>query len=1311
MTATLSQQWDKVRAQLGSQVPAIQRPAQLLVAVEDTLGLDQRQPEAYWVALLSTLDQLAQDPAAAKQGDKRQLLEATLYLVGLLAPHLDPPALRAKVSTLATVQPLLASFAQHAPALKSLVALAQALLTAAPAQVLEKDLDGCRSVYATILSLCADARPKVRRRAQEAVHAVLESPPPPAVVHPYADETAQWVCGKLDEALRAAKRGGKAAAGAKGDEHGADESRAIALLTFIRNLGASWPISATPTLLPLLLSTLTLSSQHLTLAALTLLSHLFSAAHAAEHLSDDHVRDTLEALVNARPKVAEGTEQGEKLLAGWIEGVGEGMVAFARTDAAAALERLSSLFPSTLPLLASATTPALRTAVETACTLMIRHCLPDSEILASGSVVRGVIEQVEKALTSARYAAQAQPHVLALAKALFLRLRVRNPATGEPAAATLLSKTLVLVGKQREDSRFEWKKEADAVLDSAIKVLGPATVLRWLPLGLSAENANPAKARAWLLPLLKPAITNTRLAHFRETFVPLSASFFNKAEEAKAAGRAMEGKVWETLVGQVWALLPGYCEYPTDLVAAFDADFVALVANVVYTQPALRPSIFKALSTLLATTVTLANSTSPPELLREQFGLTPADGQASLAHLRALAQTVLSVAFNVYGKMARGEGGYVLETVGAWFAILDADELAATFERVSGLAAQALAAAAATPQHAQGSSKDDPTLPAQHALLDILVTLVPHVRGATARALFDFALGERVIASGDAAVQKKGYRILARLCEESRSEVLTGREGAVIDQIVEGAGRVANGAKRDRVSLLAALVPLIPAEQLHIVPSLIPEAVLATKESNGLTREAAYALLVSMGEKMAAGGRIKRHLIKGMEDSMEDEVDATAEEFVTMLSAGLAASNPHMIAASIGALGRLVWEFHSTLEDSYLQELVDTIVVFLTSANREIVKAGLGFVKIAVVTLHSAVVTPSLPALVPALVNWSHEHSNHFKVKVRHLLERMIRKYGYGEIERYVPEDDKKLVSSIRKRQARSKKKKAAASAAMDVDGAAGDSDDEAAAHKPQVAQRSAYDEVLYGSESDVSGSDGEDAPAAAAPEQGKTAPSGVKNRKAVARKARKVREEGGAYIQEGEDEVLDLLDDRMMSRITAAKPVARSAARKPLDAHFKTDDAGRFRFEEPGSTDGDVGAAAGPSKGPGMGDYVEAMHGEDGHTRDARGRVKFNKTQGKRARGGEDDFADADDNDAERDVPVTAGLKELDVGGKRKKQKKEVQRVGQEFKAKRAGGDVKKDGMQPYAFVPLSQVAGKKSNQRGPKLGITGLKRAGGKK
>lgn len=77
------------------------------------------------------------------------------------------------------------------------------------------------------------------------------------------------------------------------------------------------------------------------------------------------------------------------------------------------------------------------------------------------------------------------------------------------------------------------------------------------------------------------------------------------------------------------------------------------------------------------------------------------------------------------------------------------------------------------------------------------------------------------------------------------------------------------------------------------------------------------------------------------------------------------------------------------------------------------------------------------------------------------------------------------------------------------------------------------------------------------------------------------------------------------------------------------------------------------------MGAYLEAMRGEDGHTRDAKGRTKFNKTQGKRARGDEG----GDD--------MVEGIEKLEVGGaggaggKNKKAKREVVKIGAEFKAK----------------------------------------------
>jgi ribosomal RNA-processing protein 12 len=115
-----------------------------------------------------------------------------------------------------------------------------------------------------------------------------------------------------------------------------------------------------------------------------------------------------------------------------------------------------------------------------------------------------------------------------------------------------------------------------------------------------------------------------------------------------------------------------------------------------------------------------------------------------------------------------------------------------------------------------------------------------------------------------------------------------------------------------------------------------------------------------------------------------------------------------------------------SVSDATLQELLTTLIIFLSSANREIVRSAVGYVKVAIVSLPSALVEPSLPTLIPALINWSHEHSNHFKVKIRHILERLIRKFGIDKIEKEVPEDDKKLVQNIRKRQMRSKKKKEA---------------------------------------------------------------------------------------------------------------------------------------------------------------------------------------------------------------------------------------------------------------------------------------------
>lgn len=53
---------------------------------------------------------------------------------------------------------------------------------------------------------------------------------------------------------------------------------------------------------------------------------------------------------------------------------------------------------------------------------------------------------------------------------------------------------------------------------------------------------------------------------------------------------------------------------------------------------------------------------------------------------------------------------------------------------------------------------------------------------------------------------------------------------------------------------------------MHVIPSLIPEAVLGTKEPSEKARTAAFDVVVAMGKKMHEGGVVKRNLIDGMDE-------------------------------------------------------------------------------------------------------------------------------------------------------------------------------------------------------------------------------------------------------------------------------------------------------------------------------------------------------------------------------------------------------------------------------------------------------------
>lgn len=63
----------------------------------------------------------------------------------------------------------------------------------------------------------------------------------------------------------------------------------------------------------------------------------------------------------------------------------------------------------------------------------------------------------------------------------------------------------------------------------------------------------------------------------------------------------------------------------------------------------------------------------------------------------------------------------------------------------------------------------------------------------------------------------------------------------------------------------------IPTTALHLIPSLIPEAVLGSKEPSEKARLEAFDLIVTMGKKMKEGGVVKLSLMDDMEEDGSPE--------------------------------------------------------------------------------------------------------------------------------------------------------------------------------------------------------------------------------------------------------------------------------------------------------------------------------------------------------------------------------------------------------------------------------------------------------
>lgn len=508
---------------------------------------------------------------------------------------------------------------------------------------------------AGLLQISVDHRPKVRKRAQEALAKVLANPPPsPALDHPAADMCAETALKMLHDIAQAVTKQKKHKGNKDLQNKDPDLIHALQLIKTIATSSGGWPSRKIDVLCELLLNISKSSNEFLTMAAFDIFEVIFVGM--ADERASAKLPRLLEVISELQP-----SRNDSQLLPPWIAVISRGYEVSAQIEPEDTFMKLPELFIMISGFLTSSS-HNIRISASECLISFLANLIPDSVILDPSVFDEKVLEKVAKIaqdLMSVNYQA-AWMEVFNMLSAMFETLRWRSDPILRPVLRT--------VGELRSNESFAGKKEADAVISRAISAMGPDVVLEILPLNLPRPPPGQT-GRVWMLPLLRDSVHNTKIAHFKSEMVPLSEELYQRVIDHGDREKTMEVKVFETVVQQIWSILPGYCDLPLDVTEAFDQGFCEMLANLLYGQADLRTDICRALQNLVDSNKAIVDLEADDDLLA-QARISKATAQENINHLAGYASNILAVLFNVYSQTLPQYRGTILRTINAYLSIV-----------------------------------------------------------------------------------------------------------------------------------------------------------------------------------------------------------------------------------------------------------------------------------------------------------------------------------------------------------------------------------------------------------------------------------------------------------------------------------------------------------------------------------------------------------------------------------------------------------------------------------------------------------------
>ncbi|KAI3443520.1 hypothetical protein Pfo_000185 [Paulownia fortunei] len=575
------------------------------------------------------------------------------------------------------------------------------------------------------------------------------------------------------------------------------------------------------------------------------------------------------------------------------------------------------------------------------------------------------------------------------------------------------------------DGDFAFRKQLHECMGTALGAMGPETFLSILPLNLEVQDVS--EGNLWLFPILKQYTVGAHLNFFTKSILPMIGEMKRKSAVLEQEGNMYSARSVDGIVYSLWSLLPSFCNYPVDTAESFKGLERAL-CTALQEEPDVRGIICSSLQILIQQNKRiLEEKENSPKIeigVPEERAIalyTAHVAGSNLSTLKSSARELLSVLTGVYFKSSKDTSGILQSIIGELASISDKEVVTWFFKKtmqkllkVTQEAGKSRNSKNSNFMQVDNTSHEGSLSTARAQLFDLAVSLLPGLDSKEIDLLF--VAIQPALKDVDGLIQKKAYRALSLIFQYS-DEFISRKLDEVLSLMIEVLPSCHFSAKHHRLDCLYYLIIHVSKEgseqrRHEITASFLTEIILALKEANKKTRNRAYDILVQIGH--ACGDEEKG----GKKEKLH--------QFFNMVAGGLAGETPHMISAAMTGLARLAYEFSDLVSAAY--NVLPSTFLLLHRKNKEIIKANLGLLKVLVAKSQAEGLQTHLQSMVEGLLNWQDSTRNHFKAKVKLLLEMLVKKCGLDAVKSVMPEEHMKLLTNIRKLKERKERKQAAKS-------------------------------------------------------------------------------------------------------------------------------------------------------------------------------------------------------------------------------------------------------------------------------------------